>query len=89
MTKYELIQHMAAGAGITQVQAKAALVVLVDAMTRELKEAGEFTLWQVGRFNSDIRPARIFTNPQNGEIVRKGETYRVKFKPSGYLLGEV
>ena len=64
MTKNELIEQMAAGAGITKAAAKAALDTALNAITNCLAEGGKVQLPGFGTFETRQRAARPGMTPQ-------------------------
>jgi len=86
MTKAELIEKMATGAGITKVAAGAALDYFIEGVTDALKEKdGKITLVGFGTFERVNRKARIGRNPQTGEEIKIEASTSVKFKPGKKL----
>ena len=86
MTKAELIEKMATGAGITKVAAGAALDYFIEGITDALKEKdGKITLVGFGTFEKVNRKARIGRNPQTGEEIKIEASTSVKFKPGKKL----
>ena len=69
MTKNELIEQMAAGAGITKAVAKAALDTALNAITNCLAEDGKVQLPGFGTFETRQRAARTGMNPQTKKPV--------------------
>ncbi|MCT4592636.1 MAG: HU family DNA-binding protein [Candidatus Gracilibacteria bacterium] len=65
MTKGDLINAIAAGAGITKKAAGDALQALIDAVTAELKKGGTVTVTGFGTFRVSKRAARTGVNPRN------------------------
>lgn len=86
MTKAELIERMANGAGITKVAAGAALDSFIEGLTDGLKEKdGKITIVGFGTFEKVNRKARIGRNPQTGEEIKIDASTSVKFKPGKKL----
>lgn len=69
---------------ITGVAANRAATDLMDAIVRELKKNGKFTLPSFGTFTVRKTKARKGINPQTGEAikVKAGKTVRFKSSPS-------
>ena len=80
MNKTELIDKIAAGAGITKAQAKSAL----DATTNSLKEAliagDKIQLVGFGTFSVNERPAREGINPATKQKIQIAAKKVAKFK---------
>ena len=85
MTKAELIAKIAAGAGLTKVQADKALQVLAEAAVAELKANGDLTLPGLGAFSLVHRPARQGRHPQTRAPLEIPAANSVKFKISKAL----
>ena len=86
MKKSDLVSEIARTTGVTGVVAAAMVDSLRTIMQRELSNDRPFVFYGVGQFTPSIRPARVYSNPQNGNPVRVGETRVVKFKASTLLL---
>ena len=69
---------------ITGVAANRAATGLIDAIVRELKKNGKFTLPSFGTFTVRKTKARKGVNPKTGEAikVKAGKTVRFKSSPS-------
>ncbi len=88
MTKAELIDKMAADAGISKVAAGSALDSFMDGVTKALKKKdGKLTLVGFGTFQKTRRKARKGRNPQTGESIKIKAKNVVKFK-AGKKLSE-
>ncbi len=86
MTKAELIDKMAATAGITKTAAGAALEAFMEGVAEALKEEdGKVTLVGFGTFAKTTRKARKGRNPRTGEEITIEECNVVKFKPGKML----
>ena len=70
MTKAELVEFMAEKADLTKADAGRALDVMVEGITKGLKEDGKVTLVGFGTFTAKKRDAREGRNPQTGETVK-------------------
>jgi DNA-binding protein HU-beta len=82
MTKTELVKTIAADAGISNAQAKAALDSLMNNIMGTLKKKdGKVTLVGFGTFMKSRRKARNGRNPQTGEPIKIKAANVVKFKP--------
>ncbi len=80
MNKSELIDAMAADAGISKVAAKAALESLTDNVTKTLKKGGKVALVGWGTWSVSRRAARNGRNPQTGATIKIKAKNVVKFK---------
>ena len=90
MTKAELIDHMAAEAGITKAEASSALSAITDGIVQSLKrKSGKITLTGLGTFSKSRRKARTGRNPRTGEPLKIKATNVVRFKPSQKLKGAI
>ena len=88
MTKAEMIDKMAADAGISKVAAGSALDSFMDGVTKALKKKdGKLTLVGFGTFQKTRRKARKGRNPQTGESIKIKAKNVVKFK-AGKKLSE-
>ena len=70
MNKADLIDKMAADAGITKSAAAAALDSLLGNITKSLKKKQKVTLVGFGTFDISKRKARTGRNPQTGETIK-------------------
>ena len=90
MTKAELVEKMAADAGITKVAAAAALDSFTGNVGKALKKKdGKVTLVGFGTFMKVRRKARKGRNPQTGEVIKIKAANVVKFKPGKKLRDAV
>lgn len=81
MKKDDLIQQMAAEAGITKVQAGKALNSLVEGISGALKEEdGKVTLIGFGTFLKIHRKARQGVNPATGQKIQIKACNAVRFR---------
>jgi DNA-binding protein HU-beta len=87
MNKAELISKIAEDAGITKVQAGAALESFVEAVTKTLKKGDKLTLVGFGTFSVSKRAARKGRNPKTGETIKIKAKRVAKFK-AGKELSE-
>ncbi|MCU4395930.1 HU family DNA-binding protein [Acinetobacter junii] len=70
MNKSELINHIAASAGISKTQATAALQAVETGVIDTLANGGEVTLVGFGTFKVTDRAARTGRNPKTGEEIQ-------------------
>ncbi|MCM2302659.1 MAG: HU family DNA-binding protein [Flavobacteriaceae bacterium] len=80
MNKSDLIDAMAADAGISKVAAKAALESFTNNVTKTLKGGDKVTLVGWGTFSISKRAARSGRNPQTGKTIKIAAKNVVKFK---------
>ena len=89
MNKSDLIDAMAADAGISKAAAKAALESLTDSVTKTLKDGGKVSLVGWGTWSVSKRAAREGRNPQTGATIQIAEKNIVKFKAGAGLSDSV
>lgn len=77
-TKTQIIAGMAEAAGISKVQAKAALEALVDMAYKGAKDG--FTIPGVGKLLKQRRKARMGRNPATGETIKIPAKTVLKFR---------
>jgi nucleoid DNA-binding protein len=65
MTKADMVNAIAAAAGITKKAAGASLEAVVDLVTSELKKGNSVTITGFGTFRVSKRAARTGVNPRN------------------------
>jgi len=80
MTKTELVDAIAKGAGISKDKAKAALEALISAVSSSLKKGKSVTITGFGTFKVSHRAAREGRNPQTGETMKIKATNVPSFK---------
>ncbi len=85
MTKAELVELMAADAGLTKADAARALDAFVSSVTKSLKGGKKVTLVGFGTFESRRRGARTGRNPQTGATVQIAARNVVAFKAGSKL----
>ncbi|MCH3882611.1 MULTISPECIES: HU family DNA-binding protein [Tenacibaculum] len=85
MNKSELIDAMAADAGISKAAAKAALDSLTDNVTSTLKKGGKVSLVGWGTWSVSKRAARTGRNPQTGKAIQIQAKNVAKFKAGAGL----
>ena len=89
MNKAQLIDAMAAGAGLTKADAKKSLDAFVKATTDALKSSDRVALVGFGSFSVSQRSARTGRNPQTGKPITIKAKKVVKFKPGSDLNDSV
>lgn len=86
MNKAELVEQMAADAGITKAQARTALDSLADAIKQALKKKeGKVSIAGLGTFSKRHRKARKGINPQTGEELKIKARNVLRFQPAKAL----
>lgn len=69
MTKAELIDKIASGAGLSKADASRALDTMLDAIKSTLKKGQKVTLVGFGTFSVSKRKARKGRNPKTGQAI--------------------
>lgn len=89
MNKSDLIDAMAADAGISKAAAKAALDSLTSNVTSSLKKGNKVALVGWGTWSVSKRAARTGRNPQTGKTIQIAAKNVVKFKAGAGLSSSV
>ena len=89
MNKSELIDAIAADAGITKAAAKLALESFLGNVSGTLKKGGKVSLVGFGSWSVTNRAARDGRNPQTGKTIKIAAKNVVKFKAGADLEGAV
>jgi DNA-binding protein HU-beta len=89
MNKAELIDAIAANAGLSKADAKKALDAFVGATTTALKGGDRISLVGFGSFSVSQRAARTGRNPQSGKEIKIAAKNVVRFKAGAELSGNV
>lgn len=89
MNKSDLIDAMAADAGITKAAAKKALDSFLGNVEGSLKKGDRVSLVGFGSWSVSERAARDGRNPQTGKTIRIPAKKVVKFKPGSGLQDSV
>ena len=89
MNKTELIEKIAAGAGLNKADAKKALDATVDAIKAALTAGEKIQLIGFGTFSVNERPGREGVNPRTGEKVTIAAKKVAKFKAGAELAEAV
>jgi len=89
MNKTELIDAMAADAGVTKAAAKKALESFLGNVEGTLKKGGRVSLVGFGSWSVSKRNAREGRNPQTGQTIKIAAKNVVKFKAGAELAGAV
>ena len=85
MNKSDLIDAMAADAGISKVAAKAALESFTGNVTSALKGGDKVALVGFGTFSVSNRAARTGRNPQTGKTIQIAAKNVAKFKAADFI----
>lgn len=89
MNKSELIDAMAADAGISKAAAKSALESFLTNIGGTLQKGGRVSLVGFGSWSVSKRAAREGRNPQTGKTIAIAAKNVVKFKAGAELEGGV
>jgi len=89
MNKTELIDKIAAGAGISKVDAKKALDATVEAIKDALIAGDKIQLVGFGTFSINEKPAREGINPATKQKITIAAKKVAKFKPGAELADAV
>ena len=89
MNKSELIDAIAADAGITKAAAKLALESFLGNVSGTLKKGGKVSLVGFGSWSVSSRAARDGRNPQTGKTIQIAAKNVVKFKAGADLSNAV
>ena len=85
MNKTELVEKIAAGAGISKIDAKKALDASVTAIKDALVADEKVSLIGFGTFSISVRPAREGINPATKEKITIAAKKVAKFKAGAEL----
>ena len=80
MTKADLVDKIAATAGITKVAAEKALTAFLGSVQDQLVKQGKLTLTGFGTFVVEKRQERKGRNPRTGAVIKIPATKVVKFR---------
>ena len=89
MNKSDLIDAMAADAGVTKAAAKKALESFLGNVDGSLKAGNRVSLVGFGSWSVSKRAAREGRNPQTGKTIKIAAKNVVKFKAGSELSGSV
>ena len=89
MNKAELVSKIAEDAGITKVQAGAALDSFMEGVTKTLKSGNKLILVGFGTFSVSKRAARNGRNPQTGEVIKIKARKVARFKAGKELSAKL
>ncbi|HEX6505602.1 MAG TPA: HU family DNA-binding protein [Terriglobales bacterium] len=85
MNKADLIDRIAAGAGISKAAAGTAIDTAVESITSSLKKGDRVALIGFGTFSVSQRKARNGRNPQTGATIKIAARRVAKFTPGAEL----
>jgi DNA-binding protein HU-beta len=80
MNRQELVDAMAAKAGISKAAADAAVKAFIETVGDELQNGGKVQLVGFGTFETTKRAARTGKNPQTGAAIKIPASVAPKFK---------
>ncbi|HBC03595.1 MAG: HU family DNA-binding protein [Aequorivita sp.] len=89
MNKSDLIDAMAADAGITKAAAKKSLESFLGNVQKSLKKGNRVSLVGFGSWSVSKRAAREGRNPQTGKTIKIAAKKVVKFKAGSDLQNSV
>ena len=89
MNKSDLIDAMAADAGITKAASKKALESFLGNVEKSLKKGNRVSLVGFGSWSVSKRAAREGRNPQTGKTIKIAAKKVVKFKAGSDLQNSV
>lgn len=85
MSKTELVEFIAAKAGLTKADAQRALEATIEGVTAGLKKDGKVSLVGFGTFTAKKRPAREGINPATKETIKIPAKVAATFKAGSKL----
>lgn len=89
MTKADLVNAMAAKAGLTKTDAEEALKAFTETVTEALKSGDKVAMVGFGTFSVGDRAARTGQNPQTGQKIQIAAAKVPKFKAGKALKDAV
>ncbi len=89
MNKTQLVDAIAAEAGLTKAQAKKALEAFIEVTGKTLKAGDKIALVGFGSFGVTEKPARPGRNPRTGATIKIAAKKVVKFKAGAELSAAV
>lgn len=89
MTKADIVDHIAAGTGLTKVETEAVVDGFIQTVIEALKEGKNIEIRGFGSFKTKKRKGRMARNPRTGEQVKVDEHFVPFFKVSKELKGTV
>ena len=88
MNKTDLINEVAAKAGLSKVDAKKAVDAVFESIEQALANEDKVQLIGFGTFSLQEKPAREGVNPRTGEKIQIDAKKSIKFKPADGLAGK-
>lgn len=85
MSKQQLVDAIAAKAGLTKADAARALDATLESITESLKKGEKVALVGFGTFATSKRDARNGRNPKTGEVVKIAARTAATFKAGSKL----
>ncbi len=85
MTKADIVDHIAAGTGLTKVDTEAVVDGFIVTVVEALKEGKNIEIRGFGSFKTKKRRGRVARNPRTGEQVMVDEHFVPIFKVSKEL----
>jgi len=89
MNKADLINHVAAEAGLSKPDASNAVEAILSGITSTLADGGSVSLVGFGTFSVSARAARTARNPRTGEPIEVAASNAPKFKAGKALKDAV
>lgn len=89
MNKTQLVDAIAAEAGLSKAQAKQALEAFIEITGKTLKAGDKIALVGFGSFGVTEKPARTGRNPRTGATIKIAAKKVVKFKAGAELSAAV
>ena len=89
MNKSDLVEKIAAGAGLSKVDAKKALDATVAAIKDALVKGDKIALVGFGTFSVNVRPAREGINPATKQKIKIAAKKVAKFKAGAELADAI
>lgn len=89
MNKTDLIDAIAADAGISKVEAKKALESFFANVEKALKKGDKVSIVGFGSWSVTRKEAREARNPRSGEVIKVAAKNVVKFKAGSELADSV
>ena len=89
MNKTELVEKIAAGAGLSKIDSKKALEATIAAIKDALVAGDKVALVGFGTFSVSERPAREGINPATKEKIKIAAKKVAKFKPGQELADAI
>jgi len=89
LNKADLINHVAAAAGLSKSSAAEAVEAMLGGIIDSLRNGEAVSLVGFGTFSVANRAARTARNPRTGETIHVGPSRAPKFKPGKALKDAV